>query len=83
MIHNNRRACSAEILVMPNSEFDKALTGVANGKAAGENGVMPDMIKSLRGANKDILLHHINLFWDCEVDFESWHSGLLVIAYHS
>ena len=45
------------------AEFDEALDGLANNKAPGENGVLPDVIKALTGKNRDRLFHWIVEFW--------------------
>ena len=62
-------------------EFNEALDGLANGKSPGENGVLPDVIKALRGANRERLRHWINEFWHGRQDYDSWHSGLLTIIH--
>ena len=62
-------------------EFEEALDGVKNNKASGENGVPPDVIKALKGANRERLLHWINEFWEGNQDYESWHSGLLTVIH--
>jgi len=61
------------------SEFEKALDGLANGKLPGENNVSPDVIKALKEDNRLWLYHWIIEFWEGRQDYESWHSGLLVI----
>ena len=61
--------------------FEQALKGVANGKAGGENGVLPDLIKSLKGDNRKKVFSYIKQFWDGEYEFESWKSGLLSIIH--
>jgi len=65
------------------AHFERALKGVANGKAGGENGVLPDIIKSLKGANRKKVFSYIKQFWDGEYEFESWKSGLLSIIHKS
>lgn len=62
-------------------EFEDALTGITNGKASGENGVLPDLIKALKGNNRNQVFTYIKQFWDDEHDHESWHSGLLIIIH--
>ncbi len=49
-------------------EFEEALDGLANYKAAGENGVPPDVIKALKGINRERLYHWISEFWDGNQD---------------
>ena len=55
-------------------EFEDALTGITNGKASGENGVLTDLIKALKGNNCNQVFTYIKQFWDDEHDHESWHS---------
>lgn len=47
----------------------------------GENGVLPDLIKALKGDNRRKVFEYIKQFWDGEYDFESWKSGLLSIIH--
>ena len=61
--------------------FKKALDGHANGKSPGDNGVSSDVIKALKGDNSIRLYHWIVEFWEGRQDYESWHSGLLVIIH--
>ena len=62
-------------------EFEKALDGLANNKAAGENGVSPNAIKALNDENRRYIFHFIVEFWEDSKDYESWHSGLLVLVH--
>jgi len=63
------------------AHFERALKGVANGKAGGENGVLPDLIKALKGSNRKKVFTYIKQFWEGEYEFESWKSGLLSIIH--
>ena len=62
-------------------EFGEALDGLINNKAAGENGVSPNAIKALNEENRRYVFHLIEEFWEDLKDYESWHSGLLVLVH--
>ena len=59
-------------------EFEEALEGLTNNKAAGENGVPPNAVKALKNENRGRVYHWVKEFWDGKLDFESWHRGVLV-----
>ncbi|KAL7533253.1 hypothetical protein ACHAWF_004429, partial [Thalassiosira exigua] len=59
-------------------EFEKALVGLANDKAPGENGVSPNLLKALDDDNRKIIYDLVVDFWEGK-DHESWNSGLLKI----
>ena len=50
-------------------------------KSGGENGVIPEMVKALMGENRMRVYDYLVQFWEGEVDYESWHSGLLCIIH--
>ena len=62
-------------------EFKETLSGMKNDKAGGENGVIPDAIKALKGENPRQLYQFCTQFWKGEIDYESWHKGVLVIVH--
>ena len=62
-------------------ELLEALSGMKNGKAGGENGVTPDLIKALKSINQQQLFDWCKKFWDGEMDFDSWHRGLLIVIH--
>jgi hypothetical protein len=59
------------------AEFELDLEGLANDKAPGENGVIPNLIKALDTDIREIIYNEILEFWNGEIDFESWHRSLL------
>ena len=59
------------------AEFEPDLEGLANDKAPGENGVIPNLIKALDTDIREIIYNEILEFWNGEIDFESWHRSLL------
>jgi hypothetical protein len=62
------------------TEFEVALESLANNKSPGENEVSHNLIKALDDNNRRILYNFIVEFWE-GMDYESWHSGLLLIIH--
>ena len=62
-------------------EFEEALTELTNDKSTGENGMVPNLLKALKGANRARVFHFIMEFWRGNQDYESWHRGLLVVIF--
>ncbi|KAL7526633.1 hypothetical protein ACHAWF_001855 [Thalassiosira exigua] len=61
------------------TEFEKALVGLANDKAPGENGVSRNLLlKALDDDNRAYIYNLVVGFWEGK-DFVSWHMGLLSI----
>ena len=74
IMHNQDRDISFE-------NFGKALDRVADSKAAGEEDISPNAIKALNEENCRYIFHFIEDFWEDSKDYESWHSGLLVLVH--
>jgi hypothetical protein len=59
-------------------EFNKAVMKLTNDKSPGENGVPPNAFKCLDDENKQAVhQQYICDFWDGEMDYEEWHTGLV------
>jgi hypothetical protein len=58
-------------------EFNKAVMKLTNDKSPGENGVPPNAFKCLDDENKQAVHQYICDFWDGEMDYEDWHTGLV------
>ena len=65
------------------STFDECLDELSNGKAGGENRILPEVIKELNNEHRHALHHFTNEFYTGRLDIEGWHRGLLVWLHKS
>jgi hypothetical protein len=58
-------------------EFNQAITKLKNDKSPGENEIPPNAFKCLDSENRTKVYEYIRAFWNEEMDYEEWHTGLV------